>query len=574
MSAIKLRVFPRWTWSSSVVLVGLTASFMIRSPRSEAQSAPGLVAAYNFNEGSGTAINDLSGNNITGTIVGATWTTAGRYGNALSFNGSTSYVDLGNPTALQLTGSMTLEAWINAAANPADDGQIIAKSSGFGWQFKTSPDVTPHTFGLEVSKTSSTSTQRYSAVTRSLNTWYHVAGVYNATAGTLDIYVNGILNDGSLVGTVPLSQFNQAVNVNIGRRTGGYYFNGIIDEVRIYSRALSQTEIQTDMNTPLGGTPPPPDTIPPAVSMSSPADGVTVAGSTTISATASDNVGVSQVQFLLDGQNLGSGVFTAPYTMQWNTATTSIGGHSLSATATDYSGNTTTSSSISITVSDPGAAQIGQWTPVMNWPIVAVHAALLLTGDVLAWSDYTSSDGTQIWRPSTNTFAPKPETIVDLFCAGHAYLADGRLLVTGGITGTSDDLGPRNGTIFNPTTGTWTQGAQMVTGRYYPTATTLPDGRILVQGGTTTCSTCVANIPEIYDPVANTWTRLAGTASMAFQYYPHSFVLPDGRILVSSEDDKAISSRVLDLNTQSWTTVDSRVLDGHSAAMYLPGKNY
>jgi hypothetical protein len=48
------------------------------------------------------------------------------------------------------------------------------------------------------------------------------------------------------------------VNVNLGRRTGGYYFNGRIDEVRIYNRALTQAEIVADMNTPLGAPPPPP----------------------------------------------------------------------------------------------------------------------------------------------------------------------------------------------------------------------------------------------------------------------------------------------------------------------------
>jgi len=78
-----------------------------------------------------------------------------------------------------------------------------------------------------------------------------VAGVYNATARTLDIYVNGVLDDGTLLGTVPSSQVNTNVNVNIGRRTGGFYFNGLIDEVRIYNRALTASEIQTDMNTPI-----------------------------------------------------------------------------------------------------------------------------------------------------------------------------------------------------------------------------------------------------------------------------------------------------------------------------------
>ena len=238
---------------SPTSFVVLVAAMLLGAQISFAQTTPGLVAAYNFNEGSGTVVNDLSGNNITGTIVGATWTTGGRYGNALSFNGTSSYVDLGNPSALQLTGSMTVEAWINAAANPPDDGQIVAKSNGFGWQLKTTPDTGPHTFGVQVSPSGTSSAQRYGSQTRSLNTWYHVAAVYNATAGTLEIYVNGALDNGTLAGSIPAIQYNQSVNVNIGRRTGGFYFNGVIDEIRIYARALSQADIQNDMNTPWGG---------------------------------------------------------------------------------------------------------------------------------------------------------------------------------------------------------------------------------------------------------------------------------------------------------------------------------
>jgi len=221
----------------------------------------GLVAAYNFNEGSGSSVTDLSGNNLAGTIVGASWTPGGKYGNALSFNGTSNYVDLGNPAALQMTGSMTIEAWVKAAATPTDDGQIVAKSdSTSGWQLKTSHDSGPQTFTVAVTNSSGARVQRYSTTTRSLNAWYHVAGIYNTAAGTLDIYVNGVLNSGALRGSIPASNRNAAVNVNIGRRTGGYYFNGVIDEVRIYNRALSPTEIQSDMNTPLVGGGSPSDT--------------------------------------------------------------------------------------------------------------------------------------------------------------------------------------------------------------------------------------------------------------------------------------------------------------------------
>jgi glucose/arabinose dehydrogenase len=216
----------------------------------------GLVAGFGFSEGTGTTVADSSGSGTTGTIRGATWTPSGKYGNALLFNGTTGYVDLGNPTQLRITGSMTWEAWVYATGTPFDDGQIIAKSSDGGgtggWQFKTSPDTGPHTFGVGVSTNGSSNVQRYSRTVRSLNTWYHVAGVYNAQARTLDIYVNGVIDNGTLRGTVPAAQFDPAQSVTIGRRTGGYYFQGRIDEVRVYNRALSAAEVQADMNTPIG----------------------------------------------------------------------------------------------------------------------------------------------------------------------------------------------------------------------------------------------------------------------------------------------------------------------------------
>src|SRR5262249_22465268 len=77
----------------------------------------------------------------------------------------------------------------------------------------------------------------------------------NATAQTMDVYLNGVLDNGVLVGTVTSTQQNSTLPVVVGKRSGlsGFEFNGRIDEVRIYNRALSPTEIQSDMNTPVGG---------------------------------------------------------------------------------------------------------------------------------------------------------------------------------------------------------------------------------------------------------------------------------------------------------------------------------
>jgi hypothetical protein len=212
----------------------------------------GLLAGYAFGEGSGVTTADVSLSAITGSLVNAPGWTTGKYGGGLAFTGS-NYVDLGNPAALQLTGSMTLCAWVKISSNPGDDGAIVAKLAAAGWQLKTSADTGVRTGAIQISSNGSTSIQRYGATVLAVGTWYHLAGVYDSAARTLSIYVNGLLDNGVLAGTVPASQANAAVNVNIGQRTGypgSFNFLGTIDEVHVFGRALSAAEIQMDMNTP------------------------------------------------------------------------------------------------------------------------------------------------------------------------------------------------------------------------------------------------------------------------------------------------------------------------------------
>src|SRR5437867_3435766 len=97
---------------------------------------------------------------------------------------------------------------------------------------------------------------------------------------------------------------------------------------------------------------PPPDTTPPTVSITSPSSGSTVSGAITVTASASDNVGVAGVQFLLDGANLGAEDTGAPYSVSWDTTTASGGSHTLTAIARDAAGNRTTSSAVTITVAN------------------------------------------------------------------------------------------------------------------------------------------------------------------------------------------------------------------------------
>jgi hypothetical protein len=120
----------------------------------------------------------------------------------------------------------------------------------------------------------------------------------------------------------------------------------------------------------------------------------------------------------------------------------------------------------------------------------------------------------------------------------------------------------------------------MTSARWYPTGTTLADGRVLATSGAIDCATCnnpggshsgIALIPEIFDPIANTWTQLS-SASLSVPLYPHMFLLPNGKIFLSGSQEEPVVSRTLDLATQNWTVVDNNARDGGSSVMYLPGK--
>src|SRR5439155_511657 len=102
-------------------------------------------------------------------------------------------------------------------------------------------------------------------------------------------------------------------------------------------------------------TPAPADTTPPAVSITAPANGATVSGTITVSATASDNVGVAGVQFKLDGANLGAQDTTAPYSVSWNSTASTNGSHTLTAVARDAAGNSATSAAVTVTVNNTTA---------------------------------------------------------------------------------------------------------------------------------------------------------------------------------------------------------------------------
>jgi hypothetical protein len=147
---------------------------------------------------------------------------------------------------------------------------------------------------------------------------------------------------------------------------------------------------------------PPPDTTPPSVSIASPGNGATVSATVTVSASASDNVGVAGVQFRLDGADLGSEDTSAPYSVSWNTTGAANGSHTLTAVARDAAGNQTTSTAVTVTVSNnappPPTTRFEETDPS-----IAYTAGWSQDGS-RSWSGGTAAASTISGAQSTFTF--------------------------------------------------------------------------------------------------------------------------------------------------------------------------
>ncbi len=407
----------------------------------------GLVAAYGFDETAGTTALDSSPKTNTGTVSGATRTTAGRFGGALTFDGVNDWVTVPDSSSLDLSTAMTLEAWVNPSSQSSWRTAVLKEQPNqlvyalYSNTDQNRPSAHVYTDGDH-------DTRGTGAIP--LNAWTHLAATYDGA--TLRFYVGGTLvSSASYQGSI--------VNSSGALRIGGNavwdeWFAGRIDEVRVYRRVLSMAEIQADMANPVvpvvpdttaptaptsltaadglfnvhldwnaasddrgvtkytvhrsttagfvpsaankvaetttattwtdsglapgdyryrvvaedaaGNRSAPsaevtgtaePDTTAPAVSVSAPADGATVAGTINVTATASDDVGVSGVQFRLDGNDLGAEDTNSPYSASWNTTGVPDGSHTLTAVARDAAGNTRTSATVTVTVKNTDTEQ-------------------------------------------------------------------------------------------------------------------------------------------------------------------------------------------------------------------------
>jgi hypothetical protein len=199
----------------------------------------GLVAHWKFDEGTGTTASDSSGNGNTGTLINGPLWIAGKVGNALYFDGMDDNVNVLDSNSLDLSSSFTLSAWVNPSSTSTNWNTILVKND----RYHLFSNVTGSAC-TDGSPLGGFSTTQMNYVCPSspipLNTWTHLTLTYNGSVLTL--YQNGV---GVATSNVSGTLSSGTETLQIGGNKYGQYFKGLIDEVRVYSRALSGTEIQT-----------------------------------------------------------------------------------------------------------------------------------------------------------------------------------------------------------------------------------------------------------------------------------------------------------------------------------------
>ncbi|MFZ4576459.1 MAG: hypothetical protein ACOYN0_18900, partial [Phycisphaerales bacterium] len=234
---------------------------------------------------------------------------------------------------------------------------------------------------------------------------------------------------------------------------------------------------------------------------------------------------------------------------------------------------------VTITILDGSPAQIGQWGPVIPWRSVPIHMHLLPNRQVLFWDRHSEHDGwdgnPHWWDPRTGVFSEAAQLQWDIFCSGHAFMPDGRLLVTGGHVD-DDQVGEPKAALFDPVTGAWQRLPDMNGGRWYPTNTTLANGDVLTLAGTIEAG-MVNPMPQVWPATGSGWRNLTGALQGSYpdwaDLYPFMFLAPNGKVFNAGPQKKA---RYLDTTGNgAWSDVANSSLsyrDYGSAVMYADGK--
>jgi chitodextrinase len=337
---------------SSAHSVTTSASSTPPPPTTPPPSNPPF-AAYGFGEGSGTTLVDQSGNGYNGTLRNGPVWSAGKTGGGLTFDGSNDYVTMGDTPAADGLNRFTVSTWVKftnsggaaSEVHLVDKSQCSGHSNGGPWELGVSFSRAHKAEFIIYPAGGSPAALVFSgASTTSVDDgqWHHVTGRYDGSY--LSIWVDG--NQESSFSAPGLTMPNTSSSLELGGNCNGYVhaFRGTLDDVRIYNRALSQSEIQSDMATSVGGgtTPPPSnDTTPPSTPSNVRSSNI---GSTSVVLTwnaSTDNSGVAGYRIFRNGAQ----VLTTSSTNVTDSGLTSNTSYSYTVLAYDAAGNVSAHSS-------------------------------------------------------------------------------------------------------------------------------------------------------------------------------------------------------------------------------------
>jgi len=234
-------------------VMGVGVQLVAPAPASAAATVPAPAGQWPFSEGSGTSTADSSGNGNTGTLgTGVTWAAPGVGAHSIALNGTSAGVVTITGAVVNTSASYTASAWvylnatgganqtfvsINGLASPTGTTQ-----SGFKLQYQGSSDQ----FAYAVRATDSSSATLYQDLgpaTVAADTWYHVVGVDNVTAGTIALYVNGTLVASTAFTTAWQATGNTMIGDGMNNGGAIYFVSGRMDDVALYSSALTAAQI-------------------------------------------------------------------------------------------------------------------------------------------------------------------------------------------------------------------------------------------------------------------------------------------------------------------------------------------
>ena len=211
------------------LILALTVASFGRVAFSGQRPDAGLKMHYALDEGKGVLAHDGAPDGQDAQIHGAKWVKGVR-GSALAFDGKSAFVDCGSGKRLALKDKLTVSAWINPKGKPSGEPVIVGETPR-NWAIT-------HYKGRAYFYISGGGNSRYVPVP--YHSWTHVAGTYDG--GTLRVYVNGQLRVMRKLPANTAIKSGGTVRIGGGNRKGSFY-NGFIDDVRVYARALSDEEI-------------------------------------------------------------------------------------------------------------------------------------------------------------------------------------------------------------------------------------------------------------------------------------------------------------------------------------------